>query len=105
MTKDIDTKIASSFNALAHPRRARIFRLLTEDPASGQSFETLVNKTGYAPSALTHHLREMERCELIRRKRKGPFVAYFLTPTHLTKIMNDVGMACQTSTFPSQRAA
>jgi len=70
--------LARNFRAISHPRRAMIFRLLAENPDAGQGFERLVQTTRLAESSLTHHLREMERCGLIRRHRRGTNVSYML---------------------------
>ncbi|MEC7763493.1 MAG: helix-turn-helix domain-containing protein [Pseudomonadota bacterium] len=73
-----DDKIALIFNALAHPRRARIFRLLVDDSRNGQTYATLRAATGLSNAALIHHVRVMEASGLIRRKRRGAEVSYLL---------------------------
>ncbi len=105
MISNNDVKIARRFNALSHPRRARIFRLLSEYPAAGQSFGRLVQETGFAASALIHHLREMERCGLIRRKRKGVEVSYFLTTAPLAQTISAVLGQCRDGFGGQHRAA
>ncbi|MBV7408065.1 helix-turn-helix transcriptional regulator [Maritimibacter sp. DP1N21-5] len=74
----IDERIAMNFRALAHPRRAAIFRLLTEDPEVGATYRSLQMASGLCDASLIHHLRDMERCGLIRRHRRGAEVAYRL---------------------------
>ena len=72
----IDERIALNFRALSHPRRAAIFRLLTEDPEVGTTYRSLQIASGICDASLIHHLRDMERCGLIRRQRRGAEVAY-----------------------------
>jgi DNA-binding transcriptional ArsR family regulator len=79
-----DADLSRNFRALSHPRRAMIFRLIAKRPAVGNSLESLLVATGLRPSSLIHHLREMERCGLVTRRRKGAIVAYRLTPGGFT---------------------
>jgi len=79
--------LALSFKALSHPRRVMIFRLLARRPEAGNSLDRLLRATRLPYSSLIHHLREMERCGLIRRHRRGPEVAYRLVPGALTQAL------------------
>lgn len=76
--------LARNLNALAHPRRAMLFRLLIDDPAAGDSLQSLIAASGLHPSSAIHHLREMERCGVLRRRRKGPHMRYRIAPGDLT---------------------
>ncbi|MCP5038649.1 MAG: winged helix-turn-helix transcriptional regulator [Rhodobacteraceae bacterium] len=105
MNLDKDAALSRHFNALSHPRRARIFRMLIERPGAGKSFDHFRAETGYAASSLIHHLREMERCGLIRRKRKGQVVAYFLTPIPLVETIGAVLDLCRARPQSDRRAA
>jgi len=82
--------LAESFKALSHPRRVMLFRLLADCPASGDSLDKLWRASRLQRSSLIHHLREMERCGLLHRRRRGPEVAYRLTPGSLTLALGDV---------------
>lgn len=82
-----DEQLARSFRALSHPRRAMVFRLIVDDPTVAQTLDGLISATRLRPSSLVHHLREMERCGLIRRQRRGPEVAYRLAPGDLTQAL------------------
>lgn len=86
MTNDA---LARNFKALAHPRRAMIFRLLAKRPDAGDSLDRLERATRLQYSSLVHHLREMERCGLIRRQRRGPEVAYRLASGELTAALGE----------------
>ena len=82
-----DEQLARNFRALSHPRRAMVFRLIVKDPQVAQTLDRLIAATRLRPSSLVHHLREMERCGLIRRQRRGPEVAYRLAPNELTRAL------------------
>lgn len=81
--------LARNFKALAHPRRAMLFRLLTENPASGDSLSRLQKTTRLSMTSLVHHLREMERCGMIQRHRHGAEVAYRLTCAELSLALGE----------------
>ena len=73
-----DTMLSLCFKSLAHPRRVRLFRLIAESRQSGCPFQVLQRETGYCDTTLIHHLREMGRCGLIKRRRQRVNVLYFL---------------------------
>ncbi len=100
-----DSEIALRFKALSHPRRALIFRLMTENPEICQSYSQLQVATRLSPSSLVHHLREMERCGLIRRQRKGVYVTYFLTTNTLADANRNVLGLCSRRSLKTHRAA
>jgi len=95
-----DQSLASYCNALAHKRRARIFRILITDPASGSSFSKLQDVLGFAPSSLIHHLREMERCGVILRRAKGTQTEYSLNARPLGRALKTIIDHCQTQPTP-----
>lgn len=81
-----DEYLSRTFKALAHPRRAMIFRLLTEAPDHAATFGAIQALTGLGDTALIHHLREMERCGLLARKRIGVHAHYALTPALMLRV-------------------
>jgi len=93
-----DTALARSFKALAHPRRARIFRLLAEQPELGQSIDRLGQATGFAETSLAHHLAVMRRCGLLHRHRQGAQVRHAIVGAELLP-------ALATATALGRRAA
>jgi len=105
MTTQKDHDLARHFTALSHPRRAMIFRLLAASPESGRSFLRLQAATRLCESSLVHHLREMERCGLIYRRRKGSCVAYLLSPTGLAAALHDTLAISAQVQSPARRAA
>lgn len=80
-----DEYIARSFKALSHPRRAMIFRYLTEADDHTATYATLQGLTGLADSTLVHHLREMEKGGLLTRRRIGVYASYALHPGELLR--------------------
>jgi len=102
MTNDT---LSRNFKALSHPRRSMIFRLLAKRPAAGDSFDRLKQATRLHRSSLIHHLREMERCGLIRRHRRGAEVAYRLTPAELTAALGEASDSVQIARHIPRKAA
>ena len=98
-----DAAIAKAFKSLAHPRRARIFRLLATSPEVGHSLARLqaVMKIGETP--LVHHLREMERGGLLTRQRRGAHVAHLLTPDLLFLAVDETKRLGRHATGPTKR--
>ena len=100
-----DETLSRSFKALSHPRRAMIFRLLANRPDAGNSLDRLRQASRLQRSSLVHHLREMERCGLVRRHRRGGEVAYRLTPGELATAMGEATRISETSRHRPVRAA
>ncbi|HGG05348.1 MAG TPA: ArsR family transcriptional regulator [Aliiroseovarius sp.] len=105
MRQTNDIQLATIFKSLSHPRRARIFRLLSTSPEVGQTFSHLQAACKINTGPLIHHLREMERCGLLTRRRKGPFVQYSLTPHGLLSGCADVQSICRNPSLLSSNAA
>ena len=102
MTND---RLARNFKALSHPRRAVIFRLLAKRPEAGDSLDRLERATRLQYSSLVHHLREMERCGLIRRQRRGPEVAYRLSTGDLAAALGKAAGITQVARHRPRTAA
>lgn len=100
-----DHMLSLAFNALAHPRRARLFRLLVETPEAGRSFTALMAASGYRKTPLAHHLKIMERGGLLRRKRIGNAMTYLLTPGPLVAAIAEAHRLADRSTRSLRRAA
>ncbi len=100
-----DEQLALNFKALSHPRRVKIFHLLASQPEAGNSLDRLLRATRLPYSSLIHHLREMERCGLVRRRRRGPEVAHRLTPGALTLALGDAMQTTRVACHRPRRAA
>lgn len=94
-----DETISRQFRALAHPCRARIFRLLLDAPELGESLKSLAEASGMAASTLMRHLAEMDAAGLVYRRREGTRRAVYLTPENLVAIMTHVSYAVETKAY------
>lgn len=83
-----NSDLASALGALSHPRRIKIFRLLSEARGSELNFSRIQAETQINDSSLIHHLREMERKWLVTRQRKGLETWYKLSPDTLRHSMD-----------------
>jgi len=63
--------IATFYDALGHKRRILIIEKLLPVPQTGLSFGKLASETGMRPSVLKHHLRIMDRANLLMVQPKG----------------------------------
>ena len=80
--------LAESFKALSNPNRLQIFLRLMNccEPGTVCSSETVtgfcVGELGedlaVAPSTLSHHIKELQRADLIKTQRKGQNVECFV---------------------------
>ena len=100
-----DETLAKAFKSLAHPRRARIFRLLASRPEVGHSLAGLQNALKIGDTPLVHHLREMERAGLLIRQRRGVQVAHILTPDLLLLAMDETKRLAHRATGLARRRA
>ncbi len=80
MTQPESESIVSICFALGHKRRLAIFNLLIDRPDAGKTLGHLERATRLARATLIHHLRQMEKAGLIRRRQKGAETEYLLTP-------------------------
>lgn len=64
--------MADFFNALAHPRRQMIFKILQEAGNKGLPFHGLLSRTGLKRATLAFHLGKMGAGRIVKRKIKGP---------------------------------
>jgi len=100
-----DQTLATAFNALAHPRRVRLYRLLIERPELGGCVKTLQEVTGFQKAALLHHLRVLEKAGLLARHRAGGSVSQKLKPGALATAMAEVQRLSVAAGPATRRAA
>lgn len=68
--------IAAAFNALAHPRRIEIYRLIAAPVNGAPDFKTLCLQTGFKRSVVFFHLQKMLDGHLICATREGRHMRY-----------------------------
>jgi ArsR family transcriptional regulator len=89
-------QFADRFKALSNPHRLALFqRLMTccapgtqcgVDEASRFCVGDLGDGLDIAPSTLSHHLKELQRCGLIRTERRGKNVQCWVDPEVLEQL-------------------
>lgn len=94
-----DHVIASHFRALSHHNRAKLFRILVDTPEAGQSYSDLKAVASMTDATLTHHLREMERAGLIKRRRRGIHTTYFVDAKAFITALSTTQTRAQKSRF------
>lgn len=92
-------------SALANPVRLGVFRLLVQAGGNGLNAGTLAELTETSASALSFHLKELQKADLIGSTQQGRFVIYKanfhamqLLIGYLTENCCE-GDACEVSTF------
>lgn len=64
-------RAAIYLEALGHPKRLEVFRLLVDAGTDGLNFGQIQAEVGGANSTLSHHLSTLARAEMISQTRKG----------------------------------
>lgn len=92
-----DKMLSSAFKALSNPNRLAIFRRLLTCCEVGSSCEVnqcmkiVVGELGkeieVAPSTLSHHLKELNRADLIIMERKGQHVECWVNPEMVEQLV------------------
>ncbi|MBK4734637.1 ArsR/SmtB family transcription factor [Noviherbaspirillum pedocola] len=70
------TTVITVLNALAHERRLEVFRLLVQAGPEGRTAGTLSGELGISPSALSFHLKDLLRADLIHPRHEGRQIFY-----------------------------
>ncbi len=96
--------IASSFSALSHPLRVRIFGYLLARQPQPVAFGVLSRELGIPASTLAHHLREMEAGRVVSRRAAGRRTLFAPDLAHLRGVLNDfLEMCCAGDVQPGER--
>lgn len=69
-----DNTILLQLGALAHPHRLATFKLLIVAGPSGVTAGDIARELGIAATALSFHLKELDRAGLIRAWRAGRYI-------------------------------
>jgi ArsR family transcriptional regulator, arsenate/arsenite/antimonite-responsive transcriptional repressor len=70
------TQVIGALGALAHEHRLAIFRLLVERGPAGLPAGRIAERVGLVPSSLTFHLQNLQRAQLIARRRESRQLIY-----------------------------
>jgi len=78
-------QIAGMFKALAHPIRLTLFAILAQGP---RNVNDLVNRIGLPQGSVSHHLKILQGCGLLKSERRRTFVQYALMTPSLTELVS-----------------
>ncbi len=96
--------IASSFSALSHPLRVRIFGYLLTCQPRPVAFGVLSRELDIPASTLAHHLREMEAGQVVTRRAAGRRTLFAPDLAHLRGVLSDfLEICCAGDTQPVER--
>ena len=70
------TNIVTALSALAHERRLQAYRLLMQAGPAGLTAGTLSAQLDVSPSALSFHLKDLVRADLIAQRHEGRQIFY-----------------------------
>lgn len=65
-----------AFSALAHDSRLKLFRLLVKRGPKGMIAGEIAKAVGISATALSFHVKELERAGLLTSSREGRYVHY-----------------------------
>ena len=71
-----DHEAIRSLQALAHPSRLAVFRLLVREGTAGLPAGAIAKAVGMTATATSFHLKELDRAGLVFATRDGRFVRY-----------------------------
>lgn len=70
------TTIVTALDALAHEHRLKVFRMLVQAGPEGLTAGAISSKLEVKPSALSFHLKDLVRAELIQPQHIGRQIFY-----------------------------
>ena len=79
-----DEELAQFANAIGHPTRVRILRMLAKKEARMCSH--IVDELPLAQSTVSEHLRILRSAGLVQANENGPRVSYCIVPTALRRL-------------------
>lgn len=84
---DIDSlyKLADLFKIFGDPTRIRILHTLTQGEFCVQD---IADRLSMTQSAISHQLRILKQAHLVKNRREGKTIYYFLADDHVATIMN-----------------
>ena len=87
-------EVVSSLTALAHETRLRIFRMLIVAGPEGLTPSYMAEELETPASALSFHLKELNRCGLVNVERNGRHMVYNAAVAHMNDLMSYLTAHC-----------
>lgn len=75
---------AGTFRMLSDPTRVKILWAVFQQEAS---VNTLAQRVGAAPAAVSQHLAKLRLAGLVRTRREGTFIYYSATDAHVHRLL------------------
>ncbi|MCF6275997.1 MAG: helix-turn-helix domain-containing protein [Robiginitomaculum sp.] len=86
-------EFAAVFDALGHPRRIAIFLVLKRAGVEGVTFGVLAKQANIADPSLSHHIRMMKKCGMVKSNTKGQFTVFTLDLSATRQVLQRLGLA------------
>ena len=80
--------VSAICKALSDENRLRILGIIGEDR---KSVSRIVEESGLSQPLVSHHLKELRLCGLLRVERSGPFVYYQVADGEVIKALDYLG--------------
>ena len=80
LEEQLAAQTAELFRALSDPSRVRIISALVEGE---MNVSAIAEAVGISESAVSHHMRGLRQMRLVRSRKKGRQVFYFLHDEHI----------------------
>lgn len=87
LDEDIAARVAELFRAFGDTSRVRILSALVEGEVN---VGTLAQVVGISESAVSHHLRSLRQLRLVRSRKDGQQVFYFVDDDHIVALFRQV---------------
>ena len=84
----------SALSALAQGHRLKIFRLLVKEGPGGLPAGEIAERVGIAPSALSFHLTQLERCGLLGSGRVKRNIYYAIEVDGISQLLTFLTEDC-----------
>jgi len=85
---------AQAFSALAHESRLAVFRLLVREGPDGLAAGEIAEIIGLTATALSFHLKELERAGLVLSRRDGRYIRYSLNAGGIRELVGFLVADC-----------
>jgi len=83
-----------TLGTLAQPHRRDLIRVLVQHGPAGMTASAIAARLGLSPSALSFHLKELDRAGLVRCRREGRFRRYAAEPGPVHRLIEHLVTEC-----------